>query len=43
MNEEFPWVRDDMETLAPTEGPCEQFTEEEVRNAIQMAKNGKAT
>ena len=32
-----------METLAPTEGPCEQFAEEEVRNAIQMAKNGKAT
>ena len=31
------------ETLAPTEGPCEQFTVEEVRNAIHLAKNGKAT
>ena len=29
------------ETLAPTEDPCEQFTVEEVRNAIHFAKNGK--
>ena len=33
-NEEFMWRRDDLETLAPTEGPCEQFTVEEVRNTI---------
>ena len=32
-----------METLVPTEGPCEQSTVDEVRNAIHLAKNGKAT
>ena len=37
------WSRPGLETLAPTEGPCEQFTVEEVRNAIHMAKNGQAT
>ncbi len=26
LNEEFMWRRDGMETLDPTEGPCEQFT-----------------
>ena len=29
--------------LQRREGPCEQFTMEEVRNMIQLAKNGKAT
>ena len=43
LNEEFPWRRDGMETLAPTEGPCEQFTVEEMRNAIHLTKNGKTT
>ena len=44
LNEEFMWRRDDLETLAPTEGPCEQFTVEEVRNGgVYLAKNGKAT
>ena len=33
LNEEFMWRRDGLETLAPTEGPCEQLTWEEVRNA----------
>ena len=32
-----------MKTLASTEGLCEQFTVEEERNAIHLAKNGKAT
>jgi hypothetical protein len=43
LNEEFMWSKDDMETLDPTEGPCEQLTVEEVREAIHLAKNGKAT
>ena len=43
LNEEFIWRRSDMETLDPKEGPCEQFTMEEVRDAIHLAKNGKAT
>ena len=43
LNEEFMWRRDGVETLAPTQGACEQFTLEEVRNAIHLAKNGKAT
>ena len=43
LNEEFVWRRDGLETLAPTEGSCEQFTVKEVRNAIRLAKNGKAT
>ena len=43
LNEKFMWRRDGLETLAPTEGPCEQFTVEEVRNAIHLVKNGKAT
>ena len=33
LNEKFMWRRDGLETLAPTEGPCEQLTWEEVRNA----------
>ena len=40
LNEEFMWRRDCLETLAPIEGPCEQFSVEEVRNAIHLAKNG---
>ena len=40
---EFMWRRDGLETLAPTAGPCVQFTVEEVRNVIHLAKNGKAT
>ena len=43
LNKEFMWRRDDLESLAPIESPCEQFTVEEVRNAIHLAKNGKAT
>ena len=43
LNEEFMWRRDGLETLAPIEGPCEQFTVEEVRNAIHLAKHDKAT
>ena len=34
--------RDGLKTLAPTEGPCEPFTVEEVRSAIHFTKNGKA-
>ena len=41
LNEEFMWRRNGLETLAPTEGPCEQFTAAEVRNAIHLAKNDK--
>ena len=37
------WKKDSLETLAPTEGLCEQFTVEKMRNAILLAKNGKAT
>ena len=36
LNEEFMQRRDGLETLAPIEDPCEQFTAEEVRNAIHL-------
>ena len=35
------WRRDGLETLAPTEGLCEQFTVDELRNAIHW--RSKAT
>ena len=37
LNEEFMWKRDGLKILALTEDPCEQFTVEEVRNAIHLA------
>ena len=45
LTEEFIWKMDGLETLTPTEGPCEWFTVEELhmRNSIHLVKNGKAT